>query len=177
MHRKPVKFDRLTIQPHDLFHKQWILLTCGDYTLGKFNTMTIGWGAVGTMWSRPFTFVAVRHSRYTYEFMEAYNTFTLSAFPDEYHKALSFLGSRSGRDGDKISLAGLTPEPASLVASPAFKEAELVIECQKMYADDLNPAHFIDMAIHDIYQKRDYHRIYYGEILHISATEKYTARH
>jgi len=127
------------------------------------------------MWSRPFTFVAVRHSRYTYEFMEAYNTFTLSAFPDEYHNALSLLGSHSGRDGDKISQAGLTPEPANQVASPAFKEAEMVIECLKMYADDLNPAHFLDMTIHDVYPNRDYHRIYYGEILHISAIEKYFA--
>lgn len=175
MHRKPVGFDRLTIQPHDLFHRQWVLLTSGDYTLGKYNTMTIGWGAVGTMWSRPFAFVAVRHSRYTLEFMEAYDTFTLTAFPKEYHKALSYLGSHSGRDGDKIASAGLTPEPANLVASPAFKEAELVIECHKIYADDLNPAHFLDMSIHDVYPNRDYHRIYYGEILLISAVKKYFA--
>jgi len=173
MLRKPVKIEKLTVQPHDLFHNQWILLTCGDFKKGEYNTMTIGWGAIGTMWSRPFAFVAVRHSRYTFEFMQAYNTFTLTAFPKEYHKALSFLGSHSGRDGDKIAQAGLTPEPASQIASPAFKEAEIVIECLKMYADDLNPAHFLDMTIHDVYPNRDYHRIYYGEIKSISAVEKY----
>jgi len=175
MQRKSVPIEKLAIQPHDLFYRQWVLLTSGDYTLKKYNTMTIGWGAIGTMWSRPFAFVAVRHSRYTFEFMQAYNTFTLSAFPDEYHKALSILGSRSGRDGDKIARAGLTPEPSSLIAAPAFEEAELVIECQKMYADDLNPAHFLDMKLHDVYPNRDYHRIYYGEIMSISAVKKYIA--
>lgn len=175
MHRIPVSIDKLTLQPHDLFHKQWMLLTSGDFEKGKFNTMTIGWGAIGTMWSRPFAFVAVRHSRFTYEFMRTHDSFTLSAFPAEYHKALSYLGSHSGRDGNKIARAGLTPEPANQVTSPAFKEAELVIECLKMYADDLNPAHFLDMAIHDVYPNRDYHRIYYGEIKFVSAVEKYIA--
>lgn len=175
MLRHPVKIEELTIQPHDLFHRQWILLTCGDFAEGKFNTMTIGWGAVGTMWSRPFAFVAVRHSRYTFEFMKTYDTFTLTAFPEKHHKALQYLGSHSGRDGDKIAKAGLTPEPANLVPSPAFKEAELVIECHKMYADDLNPAHFLDKSIHDVYPNRDYHRIYYGEIKFVSAAEKFVA--
>ena len=176
MDRKPVDIDKLTVQPHDLFRNQWMLVTSGDYEKDEFNTMTIGWGAIGTMWSRPFAFVAVRHSRYTYEFMQAYDSFTLTAFPEKYHKALSYLGSHSGRDGDKIAVAGLTPEPANSVASPAFKEAELVIECIKMYADDLNPAHFLDMSIHDVYPNRDYHRIYYGEIKYVSAIEKYIAR-
>lgn len=104
--------------------------------------MTIGWGALGTMWSRPFAFVAVRHSRYTYQFMEKYDSFTVSAFPEQYHDALKLLGSRSGRDGDKIAASGLNPEASVAISAPSFKEAELVLECHKIYADDLNPAHF-----------------------------------
>lgn len=173
MSRKPVDIGSLTIQPHKLFHNQWVLLTAGDFAMGDFNTMTIGWGALGTMWSKPFAFVAVRHSRYTFEFMEKYDTFTLTAFPEEYHDALNLLGSRSGRDGDKIAESGLTPEPASLVAAPSFIEAEIVIECRKMYADDLNPVHFIDESIYIHYPNRDFHRIYYGEILKIFTTDKY----
>ncbi len=173
MQRKPVQITDLKIKPHDLFHNQWILLTSGDYLKQDFNAMVIGWGALGTMWRRPFAFVAVRYSRYTFEFMEKYNTFTLSAFPPERHQALNLLGTRSGRDGEKISDSGLTPEASSVVAAPSYAEAELVVECRKMYWNDLNPVHFLDESIYDMYPNRDYHRIYYGEILKISAIESY----
>lgn len=173
MQRKIIDIEKLTVQPHDLFHNQWMLITSGDFQAETFNTMTIGWGAIGTMWSKPFTFVAVRHSRYTYEFMEKFNTFTLTAFPNEYQDALKLLGSRSGRDGDKISAAGLTPEPSIQVAAPSFKEAEIVIECQKMYADDLNPVHFLDDDIFRHYPNHDFHCIYYGEIISVAGIDKY----
>ena len=173
MERKIIAIEKLTVQPHNLFHNQWMLITAGDFQSGAFNTMTIGWGAIGTMWSKPFTFVAVRHSRYTYEFMEKFNTFTLTAFPEKYQEALNLLGSRSGRDGDKIKAAGLTPEASIQVAAPSFKEAEIVIECQKIYADDLNPAHFLDENIYKHYPNRDFHCIYYGEIITVAGTDKY----
>ena len=176
MQRNPIEIANLKIQPHYLFHRQSCLLTSGDYTKDDFNTMTIGWGAVGTMWSLPFTFVAVRHSRFTYEFMQRFDTFTVSAFPKEYHKALSYLGSHSGRDGDKIAESGLTPESSIVVPAPSFVEAEIVIECRKMYADDLNPVHFLDESIYDKYPNRDFHRIYYGEILYVTGTEKYSSQ-
>jgi len=174
MQRKAIDVSQLQLQPHKLFHTQWVLLTAGDYAKDDFNTMTIGWGAIGTMWSHPFAFVAVRHSRYTFEFMEKYDTFTLTAFPEDYHDALNLLGSRSGRDGDKISAAGLTPIPSSMVAAPGFEEAEIIIECQKMYASDLNPAHFLNENIYRHYPNRDFHRIYYGDILKISGIDKYS---
>lgn len=175
MQRKPIDITKLQIQPHHLFASQWLLLTAGDYAKGLFNTMTIGWGALGTMWSKPFVFVAVRHSRYTFQFMENYDTFTLTAFPKEHHDALNLLGTRSGRDGDKIAASGLTPEPSSVIAAPSFKEAEIVIECQKNYANDLNPAHFLDESIDHHYPNKDFHRIYYGEILKSFGTDKYIA--
>ena len=173
MERKPMDIANLQIKPHYLFHHQWVLLTAGDYEKKDYNAMTIGWGALGTMWSRPFAFVAVRFSRYTFTFMEKFNTFTLTAFPEEYHKALSLLGTKSGRDGDKITESGLTPVPASVVSAPAFEEAEIVVECQKIYSNDLNPAHFIDEDIYRHYPNHDFHRIYYGEILHASGIDKY----
>lgn len=175
MQRKPIDIAELRIKPHYMFHHQWVLLSCGDFSKDDYNVMTIGWGALGTMWSRPFAFVAVRHSRYTYQFMQKYETFTLTAFPKEYHQSLSMLGSKSGRDGDKISESGLTPEAAHMVAAPVFKEAEIVLECQKIYADDLNPVHFLDEGIYRHYPNRDFHRIYYGEILYASGIEKYQA--
>lgn len=175
MQRNSIQIAQLKFQPHDLFDNQRVLLTSGDYSAGHFNTMTIGWGAIGTMWSRPFAHVAVRHSRYTYEFMEKYDSFTLTAFPSEYHQALSLLGNRSGRDGDKIAESGLTPIASQIVAAPSFSEAEIVIECRKNYYNDLNPAHFVDEDIYRHYPKRDFHRIYYGEILGVFGVDKYRA--
>jgi flavin reductase (DIM6/NTAB) family NADH-FMN oxidoreductase RutF len=166
MQRQTIDISKLHIQPHNLFHHQWVLLAAGDFQSGDFNAMTIGWGAIGTMWSKPFAFVAVRHTRYTYQFMEKFETFTLSAFPEEYHDALNLLGTRSGRDGDKIAASGLTPEAS-------IQEAELIIECRKIYADDLNPAHFLDENIYRHYPNRDFHCIYYGEILAAAGTDKY----
>jgi flavin reductase (DIM6/NTAB) family NADH-FMN oxidoreductase RutF len=175
MLRKPVAIEKLILQPHNVFHNKGALLTSGDYLNKDFNSMTIGWGALGTMWNLPFAFVAVRHTRYTYQFMEKFDTFTVSFFPDHYREALSILGTRSGRDGDKISIAGLTPEASAKVVAPSFVEAELVLECRKIYADDLNPAHFIDVSIERHYPLRDYHCIYYGEIIAVSAVEKFSS--
>lgn len=175
MDRKPIDIAQLQVRPHHLFDTQWALLTAGDFTRGDFNTMTIGWGALGTLWSKPFVFVAVRHSRYTYTFMEKYDTFTVTAFPPEHHAALSLLGGRSGRDGDKIAESGLTPQAAQVVAAPVFAEAEIALECRKIYADDLNPAHFLDRTIDKHYPRKDYHCIYYGEIVHTAATPEYIA--
>jgi hypothetical protein len=91
------------------------------------------------MWNKPFAQVVVRPVRYTYQFMEKYPTFTLCAFPRTYRKALNLLGTLSGRDGDKIATAGLTPEAATQVAAPVYTQAELAIECRKMLAGSTEP--------------------------------------
>ena len=75
------------------------------------------------------------------------------------------MGSKSGRDGDKIKASGLTPIRSSKVAAPGFAEAELILECRKMYYDDIDPEHFVDASIQSNYPKKDYHRAYFGEIL------------
>jgi flavin reductase (DIM6/NTAB) family NADH-FMN oxidoreductase RutF len=111
--------------------------------------------------------VVVRPVRYTYEFMERYATFTLCAFPPEYHSALQILGNRSGRDGDKILASGLTPVSSTRIPAPSYAQASLVLECRKMYWGDFNPAHFTEPDIEKNYPQKDYHRFYFGEILTI----------
>jgi flavin reductase (DIM6/NTAB) family NADH-FMN oxidoreductase RutF len=176
MNRTPIPLNSLTVCAHHLWAEQWLLLTSGDHGKGKFNTMTVGWGSLGTMWSKPFAQVVVRPTRYTREFMDKYDTFTLCAFPEKHRKALQLLGSKSGRDGDKIAESGLTSAAASRVAAPCFVEAELVIECRKIYWQDVDPGHFLDPGIGRNYPQKDYHRIYFGEILAVSGTETFQAR-
>jgi flavin reductase (DIM6/NTAB) family NADH-FMN oxidoreductase RutF len=131
--------------------------------------MTVSWGSLGVIWNKPFAQVVVRPQRYTFQFLEQYPTFTLCAFPRQFRKALSLLGSRSGRDGDKIAASGLTPIPAAVAAAPLYAEASLAIECRTLYWQDLDPAHFLDPAIQANYPHNDYHRAFFGEILAVSA--------
>jgi len=174
MEREPINFLDLRTRSFYLWDRQWFLLTSGDFAKGHFNTMTVSWGSLGIMWDRPFAQVVVRPVRYTREFLERYDTFTLSVLPKTFRKALNLLGQKSGRDGDKIAEAGLTPIAARKVAAPTFAEAELVLECRKMYWQDYDPTHFLDSAIHQNYPEQDYHRVYFGEILAIEGTRHYT---
>ena len=174
MKRGSIALDELLVKSHYLWDKQWLLLTAGDFAAGHFNTMTVGWGSLGTMWGRPFAQVVVRPHRYTYGFMEQYDTFTLCTFPEEYRWAVNLLGTKSGRDGDKIAEAGLTPIGSTQIAAPGFAEAKLILECRKIYWDDLDPAHFVDPSIENHYAQKDYHRIYFGQILAIFGVELYS---
>jgi flavin reductase (DIM6/NTAB) family NADH-FMN oxidoreductase RutF len=122
---------KLIVRPVDLWDNTWLLLTSGDFETGHYNTMTVGWGGMGCMWGRPYAEVVVRPQRYTYEFLEKYDTFTLSVFNDRLRPALNLLGTRSGRKGNKIGESGLTPVKSRQVAAPSFQEAELVLECRR----------------------------------------------
>ena len=167
-----IPIEKFSAEVHNLWKNQWLLLTAGDYEKGKFNTMTVAWGSLGTMWNKPFAQVVVRPTRYTYHFMEKYDSFTLTSFPKEFRKDLYHLGRKSGRDSDKIAETSLTPVPSVRVNSPSFKEAELIIECIKIYWDDFKPENFLDPSIEEEYDN-DYHRIYFGEILMVRGTDKY----
>lgn len=169
---KPTQF--LT-QINELWLNKWFLLTSGDYEKQHYNTMTVAWGYFGIMWSKPMAAVVVRPTRFTYAFMEKYETFTLTAFDKRFKKDLNLLGTKSGRDGDKIAETGLTVVHSGVVLAPAFKEAELIIECKKAYWDDFKPENFLDPDIEKKYPEKDYHRMYFGEILHILGDAKYAS--
>ena len=158
-----------------LWDKQWFLLTSGNYSTRHYNTMTVAWGYFGIMWNKPVAMVVVRPTRYTFEFMNRYDTFTLSGFDKKYKKDLNLLGTKSGRDTNKLAETDLTVIPSHQVDAPTFREASLVLECKKIYWDDFKQDHFLDPSIDRNYPRKDYHRIYFGEILLILGTEEYTA--
>ena len=163
----------LLVRPFDLIKYQTLVLTSGNFAEGQFNTMVIGWGFLGAMWNRPCAIVPVRPTRYTYDFMENAPDFTLCAFPETYQEDVLYLGNHSGRDVDKLSQTRLTLQASQVVSAPSFAEAELVIECRKIYWADLDPNHFLDPAIGKNYQVNDYHRMYYGEMLAVRADPKF----
>lgn len=173
MMRSEIPIFEFSSRIFSLFEETWLLLTCGDYKTGDFNAMTIAWGSLGVMWSRPFAQVVVRPTRYTYQFMEKYPDFTLTAFEKPYRPALSLLGTKSGRDMKKIAASGLTPIPSTKIDSPGYAEANLIIECRRIYWSDFAPQTFTDPTIDQNYPQKDYHRSYFGEILVIFGEEKY----
>ncbi|OGI05844.1 MAG: hypothetical protein A2Y40_02255 [Candidatus Margulisbacteria bacterium GWF2_35_9] len=135
--------------------------------------MTVAWGSIGVMWNKPFVQVVVRPTRYTFEFMEEFETFTLSAFGEKHITDLTYLGRVSGRDEKKLEKTSLTVIPSQIVKCPSYDEAELVIECRKIYSTRFNQDEFIDPSIKENYPEKDYHIVYFGEILHIDGTGKY----
>jgi flavin reductase (DIM6/NTAB) family NADH-FMN oxidoreductase RutF len=173
MQRREIFVEELQLKSIHLWLDQWMLLTAGDFSSYQFNTMTVAWGSIGAIWNKPFVQVVVRPNRYTYEFLEKYDTFTLCTFPKIYKNDLQILGSTSGRHGNKISQTNLSPEASKKIPAPGFKEAELIFECRKMYFDDIDPKNFLLPSIDLNYPAKDYHRMYFGEILLILGENKY----
>jgi len=155
-----VRPELLTDNPFKLIGSDWMLITAG--TPEAFNTMTASWGGLGVLWERQVGFCFIRPTRYTYEFIEHAENFTLSFFEERFRKALTYCGTHSGRDGDKIREAGLTPVKEG--GAVYFAEARLVLVCRKLYFQDISPDRFLDPAIESMYPKKDYHRMYVGEI-------------
>ena len=173
MQRDPIPVDHLTLPVIQTIGTRWMLLTAGAFASGQFNCMTVSWGGFGVLWNKPMALVVVRPSRHTFKFMEAADAFTLCIFPPEYRDALTLCGTRSGRSVDKVKETGLTPVASTQVEAPAFVEAELVLECRKMYSDDLDPKRFLADHIETNYNGRDYHRLYVAEIVAVFGTPAY----
>lgn len=164
---KEVAIASVELNPFEKFGSEWALVTAGDEQ--GFNTMTIGWGALGVVWGKNAMTVYIRPQRYTKQFVDAADRFTVSFFPPSYRRALGLLGSRSGRDGDKVAEAGLNP--AYLDGTTSFEEASLVFVCRKLYAAELEHECFTDAAVDEkVYPERDYHTMYIGEIEHVYVT-------
>jgi flavin reductase (DIM6/NTAB) family NADH-FMN oxidoreductase RutF len=173
--RTEIQPEKLTALPIDLWNRTWFLLSAGDFASGDHNCMTVSWGGLGTLWNKPFAMVVVRPTRYTWEFMKKFPAFTLCAFTEEHRRKLSYCGSHSGRDGAKAKAAGLTPIASRLVSAPSYEEASLVLECRTTYFSDLDPGHFLDPSIESHYPGKDYHRVYFGQIVAAAGTPDWRA--
>jgi len=145
------------------FDKKWALLTAGK--TDKFNSMTISWGGLGTLWNKPVATVYVRTSRYTHDFMDTNDYFSISFYPEQYRKTLGVLGSKSGRDMDKMRASGLTPKNTGETIS--FEEAETTIICRKLFKQSLEVSNMPEDVIKDLYTGQAPHDMYIGEVVAI----------
>jgi flavin reductase (DIM6/NTAB) family NADH-FMN oxidoreductase RutF len=133
------------------------------------NAMTIGWASFGVIWGLPVCVVLVRPSRYTYGLIEACGDFTVNVLPADLASAASICGTLSGRDHDKLAMAGLHPVEAQAVSSPILAEALIAYECKVVHKNDVLPDQLAAEVQRSCYPKGDYHRLYFGQILRASA--------
>lgn len=163
---QPYPINELEFNPFTKFSKDWALVTAGDKT--KYNTMTVSWGGVGVLWGKNVAFIFIRDSRYTKEFIDNGDFFTVAFLGEEYRDALKYCGANSGRDEDKFKKAELTP--AFMHSIPYPDEANFVIMCKKMAAVPITDDTFIDNEIAaKWYADGDMHTMYVGEIIDIMA--------
>lgn len=175
---REISVAELNLNPMTMFGRDWCLATAGNAENG-FNTMTIAWGNLGATWDQvqdgrrsciPTATVYLRPSRYTKEFFDRENRFSICAFGPEYQKTLGYLGTHSGRDGDKVAAVGLTP--LFVDGTTAFAEAKLVLICEKLYNAPLAEDGFADQSIVPTnYPDRDFHEMYIGRIIKVLKSE------
>ena len=146
-----------------VFDKKWALLTAG--TKDNFNAMTISWGGAGTLWGKPVVTTYVRTSRYTHEYMDSNDYFTISFYPEDKKSILGVFGSKSGRDIDKMNYEGLTAKEAG--ESISFEEAELTLVCKKLFKQQLDEKNMPEDVIKSYYEGDAPHDMYIGEVVEI----------
>ncbi len=160
-----IKPQNIDVNAVKLFANDWMLLSAGKDT--SMNMMTIAWGALGELWGKPIVTVYVSTDRFTYKFLEDNEYFTVTAFPEQFRDKLQYIGSVSGRDEDKVKGSGLTPEFTKL-GNPIYKEANLAIECKKIYAEQLKKE-LMPLEQRQWYdeKKLGVHMMYIGEIVNV----------
>jgi flavin reductase (DIM6/NTAB) family NADH-FMN oxidoreductase RutF len=175
---KEMTFDQLfkEISPEEMSDNVFTLVgkVFPVITAGKadhYNSMTASGGGLGTLFRKPTTWCILQASRYTLELIQEQQTYTMSYFPDEYKEQIMFLGSKSGRDSEKMKEVELTS-----VQTPSgdmsFKEARLIIECRLTELTTPDPDDFCTQEakdyINEAYKDASEHRKYaFGEITHV----------
>ena len=157
--------DEIKDNPITLFSKNWIVVTGGNKE--GFNSMTVSWGELGNVWNQPTATVFIRDSRYTFGYLNKGKYFTLCAFDEEYRDKVKYIGSHSGKDVNKVEATGFTPMYTDS-GSVYYKEARLVIECEKIYTTDIIPENLMDEKAKEIYKDGEgKHRMFFAKIINV----------
>ena len=162
MNFKKVSPIELELNPFDRIGNDWMLITAGDES--RYNTMTASWGQMGIMWGKPVVNVFIRPQRHTRGFVDDGERFTINLFvPKSMRSELTLLGTKSGRDGDKIAEAGMSIQCFDGVAAVA--QSQVVMVCRKLYQHDIGEEGFVVAEVGaKHYPQKDFHRMYIGEI-------------
>ncbi|MFA5481530.1 MAG: flavin reductase [Bacilli bacterium] len=136
----------------------------------RTNGLTIGWGSLGVLWSKPTCVVYIHETRYSRIIFDEAKTFSVCFFNNQYSQQLGYFGRVSGRDVDKVKSGGLLLEEKDGI--PYFAEADLVVLCRKMGQSQFDQVKISEARIKKWYDKDGVHTIYYGEIVKVLARRK-----
>lgn len=162
---QPYPIEQLEFNPFKTIGQDWGLVSAG--TDKALNTMTISWGGVGVLWGKNVAFIFIRDSRFTKEFIDKNDFFSISFMEKKYKDALNYCGSHSGRDGDKVAKAGLTWNLKHAI--PFIDESRFILLCHKMSATKITKDSFLRRDIGKWYPDGDMHTMYVGEIIGVLA--------
>ena len=129
------------------------------------NTMIIGWATIGYVWRKPIIMIAVRLSRHTFSIIETAEDFTVSIPSSDMKKEIMFCGSKSGRDYNKFKECNLQILDSQRVVTPIIKVPGLHYECKIIYKSAIDPAYLNKDYETALYPDKDYHTLYFGEIV------------
>ena len=155
--------NHISMDTFDEFGNRWALVAAG--TMEDHNAMTVSWGGVGCLWGKSVVTVYIRPNRHTYGYFEANEYFTVSFYPEDCKSALGVMGSKSGRDCDKETQAGLTAVPCGETVT--YRQARRTLLCRKLFAQDMDPERFTPEVIRRFYGSEPAHKLYIGEIIDI----------
>ena len=155
--------SELMIKPFEQFNDDWALVTAGP--INDHNSMTVSWGGMGTLWSKPVVTIYIKPVRHTHQFIEKNEYFVVSFFDEKYRRALQAMGTYSGRNEDKDKLSKLTPVSHGEVT--IYQEAKLTIICKKIYQNDLDINNIPEEDVKKYYQHEAPHTMYIGEVVEI----------
>ena len=164
MAKQPIAYDDYFPQVNKILGSTGLLLAAGSPDKPT-NAMTIGWGALGVTWGKPTWTVLVRPSRFTYQLIEEAGDFTVNVPSPDLAAAVSYLGTKSGRDEDKLAKLNLTVAAAQKVTSGVITDCPIIYECKVIGSSDILPKMLCDTVKSEYYQQGDYHRVYFGQVL------------
>lgn len=161
---KEVEFSKVTqdLDPMTLFRNGAIAIASDGK---ETNGLTIGWGSLGTLWSKPCCSVYVHALRYSKHIFDGADGFSVCWLSEEHKNVVNYFGTASGRDEDKMANSKLTV--ASIDGVPYFEESDMVIICKKMGQSDFDANNISVERINNWYKKDGVHTIYQGEITHV----------
>lgn len=163
---QPIELDLLDKTPFEMIGKDWMLVTASKGE--KVNTMTASWGGFGVMWGKDVACIVIRESRYTKEFLDETDTFSLTFFEEPPKATMRYLGAVSGRKEDKIAAAKL--EVGWEGDTAYIGDGSLVLICRKMSATPITKETILDKdMLEKWYADGDYHTLYIGEITKVLA--------
>jgi flavin reductase (DIM6/NTAB) family NADH-FMN oxidoreductase RutF len=168
-----LKLDKFAVETLNKLEDPGLLLVSTNKA-GKNNVMTIGWGLIGIFWRTPMFMVAVRPSRYTHDFIEETNEFTVNVPKNGMEEAVEYCGTVSGRTHDKFKECQLTLTKSKQLKTPAIKECTIHYECQVVHKLKINPKQIPTNIKKELYPKPNYHTLYYAKILTVYNQHKST---